>query len=182
MLKLKITLVAIFSLFSHFFHSQTFEDIIKISSYHGNSFDSFEKGLKITSYDRSSKFGFERKIYKFKQSMILMESMEDKPIISKISFLTNKGDQNQDLWYQATKKANESTEFVLVDSYLGSVKPDLYKKDISYSDLIKYLRTIKDEEKLICYVVFKKSNLYYQFNFVDNTFYLIISTVYEKKD
>ncbi|MDQ1163260.1 hypothetical protein QE422_003628 [Chryseobacterium sp. SORGH_AS 447] len=178
----KKLILCIFCLsFISIIQAQTFDDILKVTSYYKKNFSEFEKGLNLKNLDKKSKFGLESRIYNFKNSKILLESNNEENNISKFSLLTAKGEESEELWYQTVKKANSLSDFVVIQSFISSKNPDLYKEDISFSELISILRSLKNTEDLICFMVYKKDNLYYQFNLADNTFYMIVSDNYSKK-
>lgn len=163
-------------------HGQSFEDVLKISEYYGKSFNDFENGLSIKSFDKSSKFGLESRIYNFKDCKILIESKNEENSISKFSFLTEKGGQYEELWYQIAKNANANPEFKFIESFISDKNSELYKKDLKFNELVSVLRALKSTDGLIYYIVFKNNNIYYQLNITNLTFYAVVNDQYDKRN
>ncbi|WP_137906114.1 hypothetical protein [Chryseobacterium sp. 2VB] len=154
--------------------SQNSSDIIKITSFYNNTFDSLEKTLNIKNTDRRTKFGLESRSYNYKNCKVLIESTNDDNKISKFAFMSSKNDNNGEIWYEITKDINANPSFTFVNSFVSEKGNDLYRKNLSFVDLISILRNIKGSSNLIYFITYKKDNLYYQFNVVDNTFFATI--------
>lgn len=171
----KLFLLSLFCvLFSNLTFSQNFSDILKLASTYNKTFDFFEKTMNIKMFDNQIKFGLESRMYKYKAFNMLIESNNEENKISKISILTVRGGNNEELWYNVTKEANSAKDFKFVQSFISSKNDDVYKNDINFNTMVEILRKSKSDEDYIYFIVFNKENLYYHFNMADKTFYIVI--------
>jgi hypothetical protein len=127
-------------LFSNLTFSQNFSDILKLASTYNKTFDFFEKTMNIKMFDNQIKFGLESRMYKYKAFNMLIESNNEENKISKISILTVRGGNNEELWYNVTKEANSAKDFKFVQSFISSKNDDVYKNDINFNTMVEILR------------------------------------------
>ncbi|MCD1117245.1 hypothetical protein [Chryseobacterium turcicum] len=161
---------------------QNLNDIEKLASNYNKTFDVLEKTMNIKPFDRGSKFGLESRVYNLKAFKILVESNNEENKISKISILTEKTGNNDELWYNIAKAANANKEYKFINSFVSGSEDDIYEKDIDFNAMVNILRKSKSLGDYTYSIAFKKDNLYYNFNMASKTFFSVIDENLKERD
>lgn len=177
-----LQLALLFILCSNFYLSQNLTDIEKLASNYNKTFDVLEKTMNIKPFDRGSKFGLESRVYNLKAFKILVESNNEVNKITKISILTEKTGNNDELWYNIAKAANANKEYKFINSFVGGSEDNIYEKDIDFNAMVNILRKSKSLGDYTYSIGFKKDNLYYNFNMASNTFFSVIDENLKERD
>lgn len=170
------------SFFGNLYFSQNLGDIEKLASNYNKTFDVLEKAMNIKPFDRGSKFGLESRVYNLKAFKILVESNNEENKITKISILTEKTGNNDELWYNIAKAANANKEYKFTNSFVSGREDDIYEKDIDFNAMVNLLRKSKSLGDYTYSIGFKKDNLYYNFNMASKTFFSVIDENLKERD
>lgn len=161
---MKHVLIVMLFLYPSLFFSQTVNEFKDITSYFGKTFKEFELGLNKRPYDSETSFGLESKVYKENNYDLLIKEHDDNKVIDQISFLSKKGQNNIESWYEISKSFNSDKSYVLIDTFINSEEKGINKKGIKFDELIKLLRENSFTDDLVYYTIFKKDNVFYHLN------------------
>lgn len=164
----------VFLLFPIFCCSQTTQEFDDIVSQYGNTFDSLEEKVNKKNYEKQIDFGLESRVYDFPDFNVLVYERDESKTITEFSFLSKKGLENKESWYNICKVLNQDPSAKMVDSFISSIEDDINLKKITFNNIIDILRKQRDTSDYIYYIVYKKNNIYYQMNvFKNQTMYKV---------
>lgn len=166
-------------LFCAIYYSQTFQEVTKIGSYFGKTFNEFEDGINMKFTEKDYKFGIESRAYRTPNYALLVSEADDNDLIGRIVLLGNKDLEHEETWYNIVKYANENKECVFIDSFYSDINDESNKYKIPLNEMLRLLRNNKDTSETIYYIVYKYQNLYYDFSIVNGAFMIRFDKEYK---
>jgi hypothetical protein len=149
--------------------------VIQASKFIGKPFSDFESNLSLKSQRTTSKFGLERRVYKKEGIVYSTEEKQDNNVIDEISIAKIQDPQSHELWYGIVKTANEYPNFKFIKAVIAKNKKEISDKELTFNELIDYLRSDEDTAELSYFVDYTLNNLKYSFAVIDNSLFIVIS-------
>ncbi|WP_312900242.1 hypothetical protein [Chryseobacterium taichungense] len=161
----------------YLFYSQSVSQYLSFASSFGKTFQELEKKINKKSDDTNIDFGLETRAYTYPSFSVLVHEKDDSKKILDISFISKKGINNKESWYNICKYLNSDKNYVLMQSLVKDDGGSVNLHNVPFEQIVDTVRNSEDPEELTYLITFRKDDVYYLLFYVNgNTMFTITKT------